>query len=678
MEWGAALPDSQLDAWLCYWLGVANMADDAVAEQWFTRAWEQFAAASDLAGMCLTAARAVLSKTDSWRTHMGLDLWTERMLGLVGREPSGQSRESQLLTWAGMLRAADFSTGGADLAAVLPELRQRLLQSLAIRSPHDSVNLRLSASQTLMDHAGLTGNQYLFETAVDAVTEDLRAADAAPWFLGVWLVTFGSVTSRYFSFSRRGFPYPSAEHALRAAVAIGEREQLHGVEFGALYHLQLLMKMRNEWTEFATLVERIARIADSRHTTQVAVAADCHAALSVRRGDMASAYRDSERFMSAIEAANEPPIERWPHFVTHFQVLLADRKPAEAARFLEALLPQFDGALRERTRVCMLAAGACAGRAERTSDCRERLLEFMRAMRAANWPVVLINLPEQLSQLCGDALAHGAEPAYAREVIATRRLRPPASRPEQWPWTVRIHVLGEMRVECEGRDLTLGAKAPTRSLDVLRALATARHRSCSIENIYDWLWPDHDGDKAKAACEQALHRLRRLLGAADALVLREGRLHLNAELVWVDMDCWESGVAEALAPGQSGRDAEAVMRRVFEAFGGPILQTGPRPWLLPAAERVRGKYLDLAHRLSELCEARADHQAARSVLLRALDMYPTASRCYERLIRHRLALQDDAGAIEDYQRYLRVLASVPGATVPWAVRRLMAGRVADL
>src|SRR5262245_31712008 len=70
-EWCTALPLAELDPWLCYWLGVAHMADDATAESWFARAWDGFTQRNDAAGLCLTAARAVLSKTDSWRTHEG-------------------------------------------------------------------------------------------------------------------------------------------------------------------------------------------------------------------------------------------------------------------------------------------------------------------------------------------------------------------------------------------------------------------------------------------------------------------------------------------------------------------------------------------------------------------------------------------------------------------------------
>src|SRR6185295_18449471 len=128
------------------------------------------------------------------------------------------------------------------------------------------------------------------------------------------------------------------------------------VEFGALYHLQLQMKIRGDFTEFARLIRRIAEIADSRYSTQVAVVADCEAAHHTIRGEMPEAYRCCRRFNAAIEAANEPPLERWPHYVTEFQVMLADRRAEDAEEFLSSHLHQFDGALRRRTELCIALA----------------------------------------------------------------------------------------------------------------------------------------------------------------------------------------------------------------------------------------------------------------------------------------------------------------------------------
>jgi hypothetical protein len=290
------------------------------------------------------------------------------------------------------------------------------------------------ASLTLIDHAGSTGDAELFERAVDSVADDLRA--------------------------------------------IGEREGLRGVEFGALYHLQLLMKLRNDWSEFATLIARIAEISDSRYTTQVAVAADCEAALHTRQKRFAAASAACERFMSAIEAANEPPLERWPHFITRFQVLLAAEMPAEAAAFLEGLIHLFDDAIRQRTQICILAAHAFAAKWRGSADYAERLRTFMTHLRTANWAAALINLPDHLAELCADALALDIEPDFCTALIQRRALAPPESSPSRWPWPLRLFVLGDFRMELNGAPVNPGAKPSTRSLDILRALAIGKDHAC--------------------------------------------------------------------------------------------------------------------------------------------------------------------------------------------------------
>jgi LuxR family transcriptional regulator, maltose regulon positive regulatory protein len=662
----AALPPDQIDGWLSYWLGVANMSEDATAEAWFARAWEQFTAASELRGQYLTAARAVIAKADSWRTHDGLATWTERMIGLIEREPPSLTHDEQLLVWTGMLRAADFAPDYRSNRPAVNRLARLLLERLARPLPGDSTTLRLMASATLIDHSGSTGHQAIFEQAVDNVRHDLREATVLPWALGMWLVTFGAVTGRYFSYVRRGFPYASPDEALRAAIAIGEREALRGVEFGALYHLQLQMKSRNDLSGFATLVRRLAEIADSRYTTQVAVVADCQAALHTLQGNLAAAYRACARFMAAIEAANEPPIERWPHFITRFQVLLADRKPVAAAEFLSELLPLFDGGLRQRTLACMYVARAFAAKWSNSGEYAQRLRECVEQMHLASWPAILLNLPELLAELCADALEQGIEPEFCRALIQRRALHPPASRPASWPWILRVRVLGEFRLERAESPVDFGVKPPTRSLDIVRILAVSRGHTCSLQQIYEYLWPDADGDQAKAACEQALHRLRKLLGQADLIVQREGKLRFASEKVWVDLEDWEARLARA-----SRQEAAADIEAVFRSFPGPLLpDESSTAWALPAVERVRSKLVDLALLLGGRLAASAD-PSALSVYLRTLDMYPTSERCYEALLRARLARGDRSAALEDYRRYERILKSSLQTKPSLAIRALL-------
>jgi DNA-binding SARP family transcriptional activator len=678
IDWCARLPESELDAWLCYWLGMAHMADDAAAETWLARAWERFVKLGDLHGQTLTAARAVLIKTDSWRTHAGLPAWTRRALQLAGQDLPPLQGDEELLVLAGLVRAFDFAEQYRSEAVAVKRLEQRLLQRLLKPQTDDSNTLRVLASGVLVQRAGSTAQADLFSQAVDAVGDVLDDENVPPMVRGLWLVDFGTVSGRYFPYARRDFPYADAEQALHAAIAIGEHEQLRSVEFGAIYHLQVLTKLRNDFAEFERLVDRLTRIADSRYSTQMDVVADCQVALHTRRGDLPEAYRACERCMAAVEAANEPPIERWPHYITHYQVLLADSREGDAASLLQEHLPQFDGGVRQRTEAAIALAHALQARSRGDADAyRDLLRDAMIRLRATDWTAVLINLPELLAGLCTDALALEVEPEFVRTLIARRRLQPPLERPSHWPWTLRVQVLGEFRLQLDGVPLALGARSPPRMLDILRVLAVTPGHTCAIEKLHDWLWPEAEGDRAKAACDQALHRLRKALGRADLVLLREGKLSLARDAAWVDLADWEHQLAQALAPTSPGtagsRSGESALEHVFHAFTGPLLQhERASEWSIPAAERTRSKLIGLALELGRCHETRDMPAEAQSVYLRALDFYPASTRLFEALIRARLADDDPTGALAAYARYERVRQTTLDTPASAAIRRMVA------
>ncbi|HET6160248.1 MAG TPA: BTAD domain-containing putative transcriptional regulator [Dongiaceae bacterium] len=672
IEWCGKLPAAEMDAWLFYWLGVAHMPDDAAAERCFARAWAAFDQNADVRGQCLTFARAVLVKTGSWRTHEGLATWTQRAWQRLDQGLPELPPEEELLVWTAIVRSLDFTNEDWSGKSSGDALTLKLLDRLSRRSDGESTALRLLASETMMERAISIGRADFFEQAIDSVIDDLRDPAASPWALGMWLVCFGAGSSRYFHYSRRGFPYSSAEHALRAAIEIGESQSLHGVEFGALYHLQLLMKLRNDFTEFARLVARLSEIADSRYSTQVGVVADCRAALHTRQRNFAEAYRDCDRFMASIEAANEPILERWPHYVTKYQVLLADHRPKDAAALLADLLPRLEGGMHDRTTLCIRAAEALGAKWERdAATYLDHLRAFAADLRAVNWPGVLLNLPDLLAELLADALDQDIEVEFCRSMIAERHLAVPERRPASWPWALKVHVLSEFRIERNGEILDLGTKPPTRALDILRLLAISKDHACSLETLQDTLWPDLDGDQAKAACDQALHRLRRLLGAADLIVQREGRLRLVLDKVWVDLADWESRLKQ-LPSTSANYAAQLEVERLFLSFPGPLRLHGQAgTWSLPIAERLRDEFVELAIRLGKQCEAQNDRTSARNNYLRALESYPESARISLALIQARLAEGDVAGAIDDYSRYERTLRAAGGEAPSPAIRALI-------
>jgi len=98
----------------------------------------------------------------------------------------------------------------------------------------------------------------------------------------------------------------------------------------------------------------------------------------------------------------------------------------------------------------------------------------------------------------------------------------------------------------------------------------------------------------------------------------------------------------------------------------------PAQWFMPAAERVRGAFIELAVRLGRRIEQGGDARKACDVYQRALDAYPTSERVYEALLRVRLAMGDVAGALDDYHRCERILASTLHVKPSPSLRALVA------
>jgi DNA-binding SARP family transcriptional activator len=70
-------------------------------------------------------------------------------------------------------------------------------------------------------------------------------------------------------------------------------------------------------------------------------------------------------------------------------------------------------------------------------------------------------------------------------------------------------------------------------------------------------------------------------------------------------------------------------------------------------------------------EARGDGRAAQAYYLRALEIFPHSARLSHALIQARLAQGDNAGAIDEYSRYERMLKAAGEDAPSPAIRALV-------
>jgi hypothetical protein len=186
--------------------------------------------------------------------------------------------------------------------------------------------------------------------------------------------------------------------------------------------------------------------------------------------------------------------------------------------------------------------GCVAAYAALCRDDEETAVEDLRAafstahtfgFRAA--PVLFL-VPDLLPTLTAVALANDIYPAVARELIVRHGLKAPLNADHRWPWPVRIRVLGGLWVELGGSPMPASRKESRRLLELLRLLAAHGTGLLAQDRVADALWPAAEGDAARNSLDNAVHRLRKLLGGDDRVLLRQGGLALNRERCWVDVD----------------------------------------------------------------------------------------------------------------------------------------------
>ena len=229
-----------------------------------------------------------------------------------------------------------------------------------------------------------------------------------------------------------------------------------------------------------------------------------------------------------------------------------------------------------------------------------------------------------------------------------------ASRPP----AIRIQTLGKFELTVNDRPMLFPARLPRRPLAVLKWLAAESRRGVSVTVAAQGLWPDADDDRGGNALNVAVHRLRRLLHSADAVVYRHGALHLAPTVVDVDLWRFEDRFDQAQRDKAHGRMTE------FEAAGLHALSlvTGiflpgeePWPWVLAARHRIARMTVQLASALSSHLVGRGRMEQAESVCEAGLGVDPLSECLYQRLMEIQLGQERRAEVARTFARCRQLL-----------------------
>jgi len=268
-----------------------------------------------------------------------------------------------------------------------------------------------------------------------------------------------------------------------------------------------------------------------------------------------------------------------------------------------------------------------------------------------------------LVELFSEALRQSIEPESVRSLIKKLRLKPTSIDIEHWPWAVTVRALGSFAVDYGA--LKPGGKTHYRLLEFLKALVALGGTAVNASTLTELLWPDSEGDASQQALHTSLHRLRKLLGAENAILLEDGKLSLNGALCWSDVTALQSLAMQVEEARKS--DATPVSRlvalgdRLMSIYRGPLLaDEGDKAWLLGSRDRLRSQFHRLVCALGDGLEARQSLDHAIVLYRKALERDSLSEELYQRLMLCHQRRGEHAEGLNVYRRCKDLLSIVLG------------------
>jgi len=272
-----------------------------------------------------------------------------------------------------------------------------------------------------------------------------------------------------------------------------------------------------------------------------------------------------------------------------------------------------------------------------------------------------------MAELCAVALQEGIETEYVHNLIRECCLLPQPSlvTVEQWPWLFKIYTLGQYKLLKDDGSIGFVAKLQRKPMELLKAIIAFGGDDVSEENLAKTLWPGVDIDYSYRSLTTTIHRLRKLLGADNAIIVQDGRISLDKKYCWLDTWAFDKTVNETdslLKSAGNSVDAEKIMgltNKILQLYHGPFMaKENEHHWFVSPREQLRNKFLRCMSDIAHIWEERGNLDKAVVCYQKSLEADNLAEGFYRRLMLCYRKLGRQAEAIEVYERCRKTFISV--------------------
>ena len=643
--WVQALPSWYVEATprLLYCLGLTqSVLEPALARATLGRTYRRFVAERNGLGQALTAAATIQTFYFQFDAFDGLDPWIDALHALLQDGLAFPTAETELHICSMLQIAMTYRQPNHPFLAACAE------RVLGLISRGLDVNQTVAAAGLLLTHYDWFAPEKA-RLVVGFVQPLLGAKELTPFNRLWWLLSEGH------HYHIEGNPERASAIFSVARNIACPRGTLPNHALVSMLDLMEAADKGQSLARFETMINGFNRARRQEEQNFL----NCAIPLALRRGDRARALDFAEQALRLARDTGHRTCELEAHAwlatalneCGHAESALESvRKAREIVRGVEAPKIEFHHLLIEADAYLKLG---------RSPDAHQSLRKGFALARTHGYSNGFQWVPDILARLCAEALSHDIEPQYVQRMIQIHGLLPPSVGCDAWPWRVRICVLGQVAVRMEDGPLVFNNKVQKKPLELLRALVARGARDVSQGVLAQELWPDSEGDVAESALRMALHRLRKLLRNDDSVVVLEGKLRLNEKICWVDAwalealcDTLETMRQDVLAQ-QGGR---LLALYAGPAFDGEIAQ----PWMLPARERWRGKFLRAVGLIGAANEARGDWEQALEIYRRGLEAEPLNEDLYCHVMNCYLKEGNTAQAYSTYRRCRDMLSVTLG------------------
>jgi LuxR family transcriptional regulator, maltose regulon positive regulatory protein len=628
-----------------YWRGSCDLGTrPADARRFFVEAAAGFAAAGDEFGRVRSIAGVIDTWYAEWSDFSALDPWVSQLVALLDRSISFPSVADELQSVAAALVAVLYRQPAHPH---LPDLAAR-----AHRLLDESIepDVLVAAGTYLLNCYNWMGQTGLAQQVIARVSTQVEAAGVSTLHRTWW---YARLAYHHYVVGES----PATVSALETATAMAHEHGFVVAENVVLLYSAFQHLSDGEADAARPLLARFEqRLSPKRHL-DCAIASYQRAWIALLEGKLELALDFGGKAVALAQRAGVPNVEGYFTLLVAF----ATASTGDVKSGLTLWHRGYHTTDPERFPLfeftAQLVRAAIAQLARDADDCRRALTCALSIGARHDYANNLFWLADTIACLCARAMEWDIEPDYVRRLIRRRALLAPAGlATDRWPWPLRIYTLGAFRVERRGETVRFSRKAQKRPLLLLMAMVALGARDVSASLLAETLWPDADGDAARAALGTTLYRLRHLLETDNSIVLNDGKLSLDPRLVWVDCQAFER-LAEEFIDDRGTATTESL----FHLYQGHFLdREEEQPWMIASRTRLQGLFVRVVEMLGISHEQAGCWDRAALTYERGIALDMLAEPLYRRLMICQVRQDRTAQALETYRRLRQALSIVLG------------------